>query len=270
MKRTSLAATLLICLCFCSCDSDYPEENDGPATSRPEVLREYERMPAKPKSAYSDAANEFLKSWLEERGEEVIVEPTGVGIAGQEIRVMSMLDDYTKPRNASEDFTIETQFFIKLANGREISNHFNGNGRTFDLAVEDALDNFASTVLSPFYKGFMNPLYRDQAVVQVSVGGIERKMYPGELLVRSEHEDADLGVFSLADGMKRVLEDYELPENETHWILVYYSAQDGEVLPFSSVNVDNLINRELTEKIIGLEWPSVQGTIACKQFFVIE
>ncbi|MEM7453682.1 MAG: DUF6348 family protein [Planctomycetota bacterium] len=269
MKRIASVALILVTLCFCSCDKDNAEDNDRPAQARPEVLREHERMPAKPKSAYSDASSDFLKAWLEEKGEEVIVEPTGVGISGQEIRLMSMLDDYTKPRNAGEDFTIETQFFIKLENGREISNHFNGNGRTFDDAVDDALNNFASTVLKPFYKGFMNPLYRDQEVIELNVNGVERKMYPGELLIRGEQDSIDLGSFSLAQGIKQMLADYELPASETHWILVYYSAEDGNVL-LRSVTVDNLINRELSEKVDDLEWPPVQGRMICKQFFVIE
>ncbi len=273
MKREVISRILLVLLVVVCLGCKRDEDSASSVLSPEAMIKASDEInqsvnaPQKPKQLFSEKANSYLKDWLRARGESgMVLDDEGLGITGNPFRLRYSLEYYTLPPSPRDDFTVDTQFVFVFGDGRELTEIFNGYGKTFELAIENALVNFSSSTLGVLYKAFINPNDLHQKVDNVVINGQPRKLIAGQMIVRSESEDP-MALFSLPDNMETILADIELDQNK-HLIKVQYSQVIDE--PVVRITIDGVISELLIDRVAALDWPKPAGLMVCKQYLLVE
>src|SRR6267142_2785416 len=89
-------------------------------------------------------SSDFFVTWLQSHGETNIVEDAkGVGIAGSATRLRSSL--YRSQTHQNGTVTAETEFRVRLPDGREIVEYVAGMGESLEAAENESKLNFILT-----------------------------------------------------------------------------------------------------------------------------
>ena len=78
------------------------------------------------RSAPETKSNEFFTSWLQDHGESnIVADANGIGLTGNPTRLRFSLYDSSK---ASNSYTAELEFRVRIPDGREIVEYVAGSG----------------------------------------------------------------------------------------------------------------------------------------------
>jgi hypothetical protein len=213
------------------------------------------------------AANEFFVSWLKSHGESnIVMDAQGVGIAGNATRLHSSLYGSEKHQNGT--VTAETEFRIRLSDGREIVEYVAGNGDSVTAAEKDSNLNFLLTTFHVVYRSFMNPADPHQTEETVTINGKPRLLVMGDSMTRSGTTNSSLDMFPLRAEFRKMFAPLPLSP-DPHWIKVVYAQSQAKVM-MCSVTLDNQDNAALTETVKRLPWPMQQDFYMIKQFIVVK
>jgi hypothetical protein len=219
------------------------------------------------RSEQKSKSNEFFVQWLQSHGEtNIVIDRRGVGLAGNATRLHSSLYGTEKQRDGS--VTVETEFRVRLADGREIIEFVAGTGDSPGAAEKDSKLNFLLSTFHVIYRAFMNPADSHQTEEKVTINGKARVMIMGDSMTRSRTTNGSPDIFPLRSQFREVLSPLSVSP-ESHWIKIIY-AQHGSNVMACSVTLDNLENAALTQSVRKLPWPVQQEFYMVKQFIVVK
>jgi hypothetical protein len=217
--------------------------------------------------AQKSKSNEFFIGWLQSHGETNIVEDRkGVGISTSPTRLRSSL--YGSEKQQDGTVTVETEFRIRLPDGREIVEYVAGTGDSLEAAEKDSKLNFLLTTFHVVYGGFMNPADPHQTQETVTIDGRRRVLVMGDSMTRSGTTNGAPDMSELRSRFRGMLSSFPLSP-EPHWIKIVY-AQHQAKLMICSVTLDNQENAALIEMVRKLPWPVQQDFYMLKQFIVVK
>jgi hypothetical protein len=219
------------------------------------------------RGAQKSAANEFFVTWLQSHGETNIVEDaTGVGLAGSPTRLRSSLYGSEKHKNGT--VSAETEFRVRLPDGREIVEFVAGSGDSLAAAEKDSKLNFVLSTFHVVYRSFMNPADPHQIEESVTINGKPRVLVLGDSMTRSGSTNSSPDMFPLRSRFREMLTPLRLSP-ETHWMKIVFAQHQNRVM-MCSVTLDNQENAALTETVRKMPWPLQEDFYMAKQFIVVK
>jgi hypothetical protein len=224
------------------------------------------QIPGSPRQAPAPSDKIFV-DLLKEHGEKSIVtDSEGVGVKGNATRIKAARYGTTRQKSG---YTVETEFRIRLPEGREIVEYVAGVGETEEKAQNDTLLNFVLTTFHPVYKCFINPNDPHQKIEQIVVpGGRTREIAMGDIMVRSGAVKPALNLEALRTGIKASIARLPISDGP-HWIKIVYGQAKSQPLTVSAT-LDNAEHGDLTASIKSLDWPSRQELYIAKEFIVVK
>jgi hypothetical protein len=211
--------------------------------------------------------SEFLVNWLKQHGEtNVVVDASGVGIAGNETRLGASIYN---SQSSETDSSVELEFKVKLPSGGPIVEYVAGTGSTQEKAMGQALENFVLTTMHVIYKAFMNPADEHQRAKSVVIAGKPRELIAGNMIqfgVQGNGGAIDLGAMSAQ--VQDIVMAQPLGPGP-HWIKIVYS-QDSSKPMIVSATLDNRDANEMTSAVQNLKWPERNDFYMVKQFIIIK
>ena len=212
-------------------------------------------------------SNEMLFDLLKEHGEkEIISDVNGVGIRGNVTRIRGEIQDSKPERNG---YLVETEFRIRLPEGREILEYVAGVGDTQTKAENDGVLNFVLTTFHPIYKTFINPADPHQPIEKLKMAnGDTREVALGDIVVRGATGKAPLDLDHVHPLIKAAIQKAPLMGGP-HWIKIVYSQAKSKPLT-ASATLDNFDNADLAAAVKQAPWPRREEVYIAKQFIVIK
>jgi hypothetical protein len=224
-------------------------------------------VPACSRSGEKSKSNEFFVGWLRSHGEtNIVIDAQGVGLAGNATRLRSSL--YGSEKQPDGSVTAETEFRVRLPDGREIIEFVAGTGNSPEAAEKDSKLNFLLSTFHVVYRAFMNPADPHQAQERVSINGEPRVMLMGDSMTRTGSTNSSPDMFPLRSQFREVLSPLTLSPG-AHWIKIVYAQHNSNVMA-CSVSLDNGENAALTQTVRKLPWPVQQEFYLVKQFIVVK
>jgi hypothetical protein len=219
------------------------------------------------RGAQKSASNEFFVDWLRSHGETNIVQDAkGVGVAGSATRLRSSLYGSEKQRNGG--VTAETEFRVRLPDGREIVEFVAGMGDSLEAAEKDAKLNFVLSTFHVVYRGFMNSADPHQTEETVTINGKPRVLVMGDSMTRGGSTNSSPDMFPLRSRFREMLSPLPLSPG-SHWMKIVYAQHESRVM-MCSVTLDNREDAALTETVRKMPWPLQQDFYMAKQFIVVK
>ena len=124
------------------------------------------------RSAPETNSNEFFTSWLQDHGESnIVADANGIGLTGNPTRLRFSLYDSSK---ASNSYTAELEFRVRIPDGREIVEYVAGSGDSQKKAEDDAKVNFVLSTFHVIYRGFLNPNDPHQNEEKITINDLYR------------------------------------------------------------------------------------------------
>jgi hypothetical protein len=211
--------------------------------------------------------DEFFVKWLNSHGHaDVTVDSNGVGIPNNATRLQASL--YGSKKTNSGAILVEVEFNIQLPTQGKIVEFLAGMGETEDKAIQDALANFTLTTFHVIYKSFMNADDSHISMTTIPVGGKDREVVAGDILMRGTITDQNFDSGELRKQVLGVLKDIPLGPGP-HWTKIVYSQNEGKPMTVA-VTMDNGEHADFQNRIMQLKWPNQQGFYMAKQFIVIK
>ena len=256
MRRTGRCSLLLLCLLSFSFGCvKTPPANTTSIASTPE-----------PRAARRTDMDQFFVEWLVGHGhKDVVVDSSGVGIAGNATRLRAGL--YDSNRN-EKGFVVEVEFSVQLPNGREIVEFVAGNGATEKEAINDAMLNFTVTTFHVIYKGLMNDADPHMRAIPLEINGKKRDVIAGDILMRGTASTTEIDLHAVRNEIQGLLKNVALSP-ELHWIKIVYGQNDN-VPVIAAATLDNADHPGITDGLRRLNWPRRDGFYMAKQFIIIK
>lgn len=212
-----------------------------------------------------EEARDLFVKWFKAHGHsEVVTDADGVGVRGNATRLRASLYGSNPNRDG---FVVELEFTVRLPSGRTVTDFVAGMGETESAAVDGAFANFTLTTFHVLYKGFINPADSHLAERKVAIGGAERTLLMGDILLLGK-TGADANLNAMRTEIAGTLAKLELSP-EPHWFKIVYSQNGGKAGTVSAT-MDNEEHPRLTEDVKSLGWPRSDGFYLAKQFIVVK
>lgn len=217
------------------------------------------------KELLKERSQSFLVEWLKQHDEaNIVTDQDGIGVLGNPTRIKALLYE---SKESDGGFIVETEFRIKMPDGRTIIEFLAGIGETEEQAIDETLMNFTLSTYHVAYKAFINAEDPHQETTECMINGEPRNVLHGDTVTRSNVKDP-LDGFDLSQHVREMLKDREL-DSKTHWLKVVYGQHQGEVISVS-VTLNNEGDKKMTEAIRQLPWPKTEGFYLTKQFVIIQ
>lgn len=162
---------------------------------------------------------------------------------------------------------LQLDVVVELWTGRHVLESCAGFGDSYDKALDNAFESFASSALHPMLVAFFHTDHeavRDAMVID----GVMRAVTIGEVSVRGNPpggESMEMGWFQV---FKKKLGQAELPGG-THWIRLYFAQQNGEILA-KEVVLDNEPWPWMQQSLQDAPWPSGPDFMSARLFVVLQ
>ena len=192
--------------------------------------------------------------------------PPHLGVAGSATRLRSSLYGSTKQQNGR--VTAETEFRVRLPDGREMVEFIASMDNSLNQSEEDAKLNFLLTTFHVVYRSFMNPADPHQTEEPVTINGKLRVLVMGDAMTRSGSTNSAPDLSALRLRFRELLSPLPLSP-QSRWIKIVYAQHRAKVMT-CSVALDNQENPALTEAAKKLPWPAQEDFYMVKQFIVIK
>jgi hypothetical protein len=194
----------------------------------------------------------FFSEWLKAHGHsDVVIDDGGVGIAGNETRLMASL--YGSNKHDDGSYVVEVEFTTRLPSHGQITDFVAGMGNTEATAINDALLNFTLTTFHVIYKGFINAEDPHISATTVKINGADRAVIAGDIMLRGGPKEGKLDLEPLRAEILKALKQTSLSPLP-HWVKIVYSQQGGKPMTVA-VTLDNTDELKLTEEVKRLKWP---------------
>jgi len=218
------------------------------------------------RSAPEASSNEFFTRWLQNHGESNIVsDAKGIGLRDNPTRLRFSLYDSSK---ASNSYTGELEFRVRIPDGREIVEYVAGSGESAKQAEDDAKINFVLSTFHVIYRGFFNSNDPHQIEEKITINGQPRVLLLGDTMARSQSGSNSPEISPLRNRFREILSPLPLSA-QTHWIKIVYGNQHSNVM-LCAVTMDNNDAPELTEAVKKLPWPKREEFYMVKQFILVK
>lgn len=208
-------------------------------------------------------ARDFFAEWLGNHGEsEVVNDGTGVGIKSAPTRLWAFLYG---SEQSDGGFTVETEFRIVLADGREIVEFVAGNGDTEKSAIGMSFVNFTLSTFHVVYSAFMNSADPHMTHDRVQIGGASCVLTSGGMFALGGEEIPEFS--EVSQQIRDEICKLELPDG-THWLKVVYGLHQDNVLA-AAVTLDNESLDSMSSRLSSFAWPATDSFYMAKEFIVI-
>lgn len=262
--RTCIFLLLAAAICGCGASNSGPTSAAtlAPTSSggeNPEAVTPSNRPNA-------PGTDDFFAGWFKAHGHEnVVIEPAGVGVADDDTRLRASLYDSKQHDNGG--FVVETEFDVRLPDGRSVVEFVAGMGESEEQAVRDSMLNFTLTTFHVVYKGFINDADPHMKAEKIVVGGQQRELIAGDFYMRGGQSFEKLDMDGVQKQIKEAVARLPLAP-APHWIKIVYAQNDGQSMTVS-VTLDNAGHPELTAAVEQMPWPKVKEFYLAKQFLVV-
>ena len=194
---------------------------------------------------------------IQEEGEWLRVSPRGPRLRA------TFTDTRTEPGNCTRRLDV----WLEPWTGQCVVESVAGVGRTEEEALNDALMNFARASLHVLLSAFIRPPDEHVLVETWRVGGIDRKVILGNLVIRGVDSGLEHGT-PWIKAFETSLRSLPLTSG-THWVRVYYAQRNEQPMALE-VLLDNEPWQELADLLKTAPWPAAPDFFSWRLFLVLQ